>query len=374
MIRLIDRFAVRGEKRDDCTAKWRPRNPWQNYVALPFCERYPMREPTFFEQNKAKWNRYEEQLASPRELDPMELAELYEVLLADLAHVRTFYPQSDLVHALNALCARTHWAIYRHQSKTKVGWWAFWAKDLPLVLYRLRRFLLYSGLIFALSMAIGWVAAVEDMGFVRLVLGNDYVDMTLENIEMGDPMGVYKGGSSLIMFLEIALNNLWVAFLVFALGVLGGVGTIIGLPFWPFNLQTGLFFNGIMVGAFMGMFHSLGLSMEALPVIYIHGTLELSAIVIAGAAGMALGAGILIPGPHRRWHVVRKAAIDGFKIMLGLVPVFLLAAAFEGYVTRLTDMPAALKGLIIGGSLLFVIGYYVIYPWLMARMHAEDLG
>ncbi|MEO1449329.1 MAG: stage II sporulation protein M, partial [Bacteroidota bacterium] len=271
-----------------------------------------MREPTFFEQNKAKWARYEKNLAVARELNPLVLARQYEALLADLAHARTFYPQSDLVQSLNALCTQTHWAIYRNQSKTRVGWWAFWMTDLPLVLYRLRRYLLYAGLIFLLSVAIGWFGALEDMGFIRMVLGNDYVDMTMENIDAGDPMGVYKGESSFPMFLRIALNNLLVAFLVFALGSLAGVGTLMGLPFPPFNLQTGLFFNGVMVGAFMGIFHSQGLSTEALPVIYIHGTLELSAIVIAGGAGLAVGANILIPRVHSRWHAMRAAAVDGF--------------------------------------------------------------
>lgn len=331
-----------------------------------------MREPAFYQQNQAKWDQFAENLDRPQQISPAELAEQYEVLIADLAYARTFYPQSQLIGQLNDLSVRTHWLLYRHADKTNVGWWDFWRLELPQVLFRLRTYILYAGLIFLVSIAIGWFAAVEDLDFVRLVLGDAYVEMTLDNIAAGDPMGVYKGDSSLIMFLEIALNNIWVAFLIFALGSVCGLGTLVGLPFPPFNLQTGLFFNGIMIGAFMGMFHLQGLSRDALPVIYVHGTLELSAIVIAGAAGLALGARIIVPNAHSRWQAIRSAALDGFKVMLGLVPVFLLAAAFEGYLTRLTDMPAWSKGLIIGGSLVFILGYYVCYPWLLMRTHAKE--
>jgi uncharacterized membrane protein SpoIIM required for sporulation len=120
-----------------------------------------------------------------------------------------------------------------------------------------------------------------------------------------------------------------------------------------------------MIGAFLTFFHTQGVLAEALPVIYIHGTLEISAIVMAGGSGFMLGNSLLFPGPYTRLQSLQSAARDGVKILAGLSPVIVMAAFLESYITRLTDMPLAAKLLIIAGSLAFVLGYYV---WLPLRV------
>jgi uncharacterized membrane protein SpoIIM required for sporulation len=117
-----------------------------------------------------------------------------------------------------------------------------------------------------------------------------------------------------------------------------------------------------MLGAFEYYFFERGLGPESILVVFIHGTLEISAIIVAGAAGMVLGAGILFPGTYTRRQSTVMAARDGLKMLVGLMPVFLLAAFFEGYVTRYTGMPLWLSLSILGASLAFMIGYFVIYP------------
>ena len=140
------------------------------------------------------------------------------------------------------------------------------------------------------------------------------------------------------------------------MGLIGGVGTVFAL-----------FQNGVMLGSFEYYFFSRGIGPESILVVFIHGTLEISAIIVAGAAGMVLGAGILFPGTFSRRQSTVMAARDGLKMLVGLMPVFLLAAFFEGYVTRHTGMPIWLSLSILGASLAFVIGYFVIYP---ARLSA----
>lgn len=317
-----------------------------------------MREPLFLRQNKDKWLEYEAKLFGEQgeTIDPDRLAELYVQLTDDLAYARTFYPRSQTVKYLNGLAARTHLAIYKNKKEKKNRLITFWTEELPLINRAAHKHMWYSFLVFTFSFLIGAVSTVKQEDFVRVILGDSYVNMTIENIDRGDPMGVYKAENKLYMFLRIAKNNVQVSFIAFVMGVFCSVGTV-----WV------LFQNGVMLGAFLMFFQQRSLSLEAWPVIYIHGTLELSAIVIAGSAGFMLGNSILFPGTYTRFQSMQKGARKGIKMIVGLIPVFIIAAFLEGYVTRLTEMPMALKLLIILLSLGFVIGYYIVYPLYLSR-------
>ena len=102
-------------------------------------------------------------------------------------------------------------------------------------------------------------------------------------------------------------------------------------------------------------------------VVFVHGTLELTAIIIAGAAGLILGKSFLFPGTIRRIDAFKQGAKDGVKIMIGLMPVFALAAFFEGFITRLYNDISVLTTIITSLSVVFVIWYFVIYPIRLGR-------
>ena len=104
--------------------------------------------------------------------------------------------------------------------------------------------------------------------------------------------------------------------------------------------------------------------------IWIHGTLEISAIVLAGGAGFVMARGLLFPGTYSRRDSFRQAAAAGMKLVLGLVPVFVVAGFLEGFVTRHTEMPLAASLGIIGPSAAFILGYFVVYPWWLVRRGA----
>ena len=153
------------------------------------------------------------------------------------------------------------------------------------------------------------------------------------------------------MFFFIAVNNIQVSFTIFVLGILVSIGTV-----WQ------LFRNGVMVGAFQYYFFAKGLGWQSVLVIWIHGTLEISAIIISGAAGIVLGNSILFPGTHRRMDSLKRGGKDGLKLMIGLVPIFIAAAFLEGFVTRYSTMPIWLSLCILLASLSFVVWYFVVYP------------
>ncbi len=266
-----------------------------------------MREALFLKQNKDRWSSYEREPSS----DPDELAERFIQLTDDLAYARTFYPKSKTVQYLNGLAGSIHLAIYKNKKEKQNRLIEFWKYELPLVMARNQRALLYAFLFFTSFVLIGVLSAHYDENFIRLILGDGYVNMTNENIEKGDPFGVYKSRDPMTMFLTIAFNNIYVSFRVFVMGLMLGVGTVYGL-----------FYNGIMLGSFEYYFFSKGIGFDSILVVFIHGTLEISAIIIAGAAGLVLGNSILFPKTLTRMQSVIRGAKDGLKIIIGLLPVF----------------------------------------------------
>jgi uncharacterized membrane protein SpoIIM required for sporulation len=199
-------------------------------------------------------------------------------------------------------------------------------------------------------------SAANDENFIRGILGDGYVEMTEENIAKGDPFGVYKDENALLMFVRIAINNIRVSFITFVAGILLSIGTV-----W-FMLQ-----NGVMVGAFQYYFFTKGLGWASVLVIWIHGTLEISSIILSGAAGLVLGNSMLFPGTHRRLDSLKSGAKDGLKILVGVVPLLIVAATLEGYVTRYSEMPRVLSISILTVSFVFVVWYFGYYPIALER-------
>ncbi|MNI32473.1 hypothetical protein D3C85_1508630 [compost metagenome] len=117
-----------------------------------------------------------------------------------------------------------------------------------------------------------------------------------------------------------------------------------------------------MLGSFQYFFFSKGLGFQSVMVIWIHGTLEISAIVLAGAAGIILGNSLLFPKTYSRKVSVWRGAKDGLKIVIGLIPIFIVAAFFESFVTRHTEMPLVLSACILLSSAAFIAWYVFIYP------------
>ena len=316
-----------------------------------------MREAAFIKRNKPKWKSFETQRAA----GPDELADRFIELTDDLAYARTFYPESDNTAYLNTLAGQFHQTIYKNKKVKQNRVITFWKYELPLLFRNHQRQLFYAFIIFSVAVGIGALSAALDDSFVRLILGDSYVNMTLENIRKGDPMAVYKGQNEADMFLYITFNNIRVSFLAFIMGVFFSVGT-----FWI------LFQNGIMLGAFQYFFYKQGLLLTSVLTIWIHGTLEIAAIIIAGCAGFVMGNSLLFPKTYSRMYSFKKGARQGIKIVIGLVPVFITAGFLEGFVTRHTDMPLAMSLFIILSSAAFIVYYFIIYPRSLHNRNVTD--
>ncbi len=316
-----------------------------------------MREVAFIKQNKEKWLSFEKSIFNNQFKDPDELATLYIHLINDLSYAQTYYAKSKTISYLNQLAAKTFQKIYKTKRDDKNRFITFWKTEVPLIIYEYRQYVLYAFLIFSSFVAIGAVSAAHDDTFVRLILGDHYVNMTLENIENGDPVAVYKSGSNWGSFIGITLNNLYVGIKSFIFGVFGGFGT-----------GYILLHNGIMVGAFQYMFQAEGVLWESVRGIWIHGAMEIFAIVIEGAAGLMLGASILFPKTFSRIASFKIGVKDGVKILISTFPFTFSAGFLEGFVTRYSNiMPNWLSISIIVFTLSFISFYYLIYPYIIHK-------
>ena len=314
-----------------------------------------MREALFLRQNQARWQQYETKPTT----SPDELAARFVALTDDLAYAQTFYTASPTTAYLNALTGKLHLALYKNKPESGGRFGQFWVRELPLVVGRHHAVLGWALAFFVLCTALGALSAAYDDTFVRSILGDDYVNRTLENIHKGDPMAVYKGEDETSMFLQITFNNIKVALLTFAAGITLGAGT-----------GYMLFTNGLMLGAFQYFFYQQHVLAASVLTIWIHGTLEISSIVLAGGAGFVMAKGILFPGTYGRAESFRYAAREGGKLALGLVPIFILAGFLESFVTRHTEMPVAASVAIIGGSAAFIGWYFGWYPWRLRQQGA----
>lgn len=314
-----------------------------------------MRETQFIKQNKDKWAEFEDSLdGKPENAD--RLRDLFVQITDDLSYSRTFYPNRSVRVYLNGLAQGVFKQLYRSKPSSLSSLATFWTLELPLEVYRARRSFYLALLLFALSFGIGMLSCAMDPEFAEVILGDSYVEMTRTNIESGDPMAVYKEKGRFDMFLGITFNNIYVAFLAFSMGVFLGIGSIVIL-----------ISNAVMVGCFQYFFIEQGLFWDSFLTIWIHGTLEISAIVIATAAGITMGHGPAFPGTFTRLQAFQQSARRGAKIMLGTVPLFIIAGFLEGYLTRQTELSPYFRGEFILQCLLFVLFYFWWYPRFLHR-------
>ena len=319
-----------------------------------------MKETKFIEHNKKKWNRFEE-LYESKSNDPEELSDLYMDITDDLSYAQTFYPKRTVRVYLNQLAQKVYTGVHKQKGESLRKFLTVWQTSLPLEIYRSRKNLLFALVAFLIYSIIGAATTYVDPEFPRAVMGDGYVDMTLQNIQNGNPLAVYESDRQIDMFIMITTNNLKVAFLTFAVGFL-----------FTFGTHILMFYNGVMLGAFQYFFHAKGLLITSFLGIWIHGAFEISAIVLAAGAGITAGNGLLFPKSYTRLQSLQLSTKRGLKIMLSLVPFIIIAGFLESFVTaNYQELPNWSKWMLIMLSFAIILFFYVFYPMYVARKHPE---
>lgn len=310
-----------------------------------------MKETRFVRQNKEKWLQ-SEQLLEGENKDPEKLSTLFTQVVDDLSYSQTYYKNRSVRVYLNNI-ARNFFSILSNKRRdNKNHFKAFWLTELPQIVIYCRRELLISLAVFLLAAAIGVFSSARDETFPEYILGQGYMEITKENIKKGDPMAIYKDKNQLEMAWQIISNNIQVAFRTYVLGIFMSIGTLLIM-----------IYNGIMIGTFQYYFAQQDLLATSAMTIWLHGTLEISSIIIAGGAGLTLGSGLLFPGTYTRLQAFQLSAVRSLKLVFGIAPILIIAGIIESFLTRYTEVPAFAKLTLIFLSALFIVGYFIVYPW-----------
>jgi uncharacterized membrane protein SpoIIM required for sporulation len=280
----------------------------------------------FVSERQPSWNELETQLGAakrrPERLGAdgvRRLGELYRAAAADLAHARRRYPGDPVVRRLEELVGRARHVVYAAPSRRppllafiRHGYWRLVAER-PVLL------LLAAVLLFGPALLSGsW--AVEDPGAAIGLVPEEYRSVTEPRPE-GTDLG-HSAEEQTAISSSIFINNIQVSLLAFAGGALVGLGTALVLVY-----------NGVFLGAVAGLAGGAGNGDDLFELVVAHGVLELSLIVVAGAAGLRIGWAIVDPARRTRVESLVTEARRGIAIVIGTAPWFVVAGIVEGFVT-----------------------------------------
>jgi len=286
----------------------------------------------FVRGRKSGWDELEQLLAAPgrRTLGQLEhLDRLYRRASSDLASAQARFPGTDVERHLTQLVGRALGTIYRPARASPGALRAFYAHAYPALVQREGRYVLAAALLLMCGMGLGaGVVAAEPRGAELLVPAAIRASLEAHELWTDSLLAVAPESASA----SIATNNLAVLGSLFAGGLLLGLG--------PVALLT---FNGAHLGAVLACAHHHGMLGALLGFVAAHGPVELSVLVLAGAAGLVLGHAVLEPGEWSRAEALRRRGRDAVLLALGAAPALAAIAVLEGYVSPGTWLPAGLK-------------------------------
>jgi uncharacterized membrane protein SpoIIM required for sporulation len=308
----------------------------------------------WLEKRRQHWVRLEHLVGtrarrSVRTLSPSELQELallYRQTASDLAAVREDVTSAQLAIYLNQLMGRAHNLIYSGRRAKPKGIWTFYKDTYPRIFRETFPDTFAAFLIFFVAGVAAFLVALGDPGFTRFLLGPAMIN-SIEHHQMWTQsiVTVKPLASSAIL-----TNNLTVAFTTFALGITAGVGTV-----WMMLL------NGLLIGVVGEACWRAGMSLQLWSFVAAHGVLELPAIFIAGGAGLGIARGLLFPGRLPRRASLAKAGARSVRLVLGAVPLLLVAGFTEGFVSP-SSLPAPVKFLVAASLATLLVLYLTKKP------------
>jgi uncharacterized membrane protein SpoIIM required for sporulation len=307
----------------------------------------------FVEERKGEWKRLEEianKISSSRKAkiskeDLWDFPRLYSAAVADLSIIRSASRRSraaeDILDYLNKLVLRAHGVIYKRPPFHWSMVWRFFSVRFGSAVRREWPYLAISIGIFTFFALAGFALSMNEPEFIPLLVSDQIID----KVERGqvwfkDLYGIAPAASAGLMS-----HNISVTFLVIASGITFGLGVI---------YLMGL--NGLLIGTVAALCLQNDLSLELWSFVLPHGAFELTAIFLAGAAGLIIGHGLADPGPHRRSQILKYCGARAGDLILGLIPMLIIAGFIEAYFS-----PSPLPELVRLGVGFALIGLIILY-------------
>ncbi len=303
----------------------------------------------FLETRLKNWQRLEEltqrvakyRLRNLRGEEVREFGRLYRRTAADLAIAREEVRDRRLINYLNYLVSRAHGAIYRSESSGFGVIGDFFRFELPAVFRRTFSYTLVAFLLFLLPGIFAFTVVFLDEGYARRV-----APALAYRVENRINWTQSLNDSNELGATSILTNNIQVTFYAFGGGLLVGIGTVLAMAF-----------NGWLFGLVMGLcvkerFWEIPTFVAA------HGVIELTAIFIAGGAGLMIGKALLMPGDRRRIDALVVNGGEAVKLILGCIPMLIVAGFIEGFLSP-SGVSPFYKFSVSAASGLFLIAYFL---------------
>lgn len=252
-----------------------------------------------------------------------EFYRLYQKTAQNLSYSQTYFPNEKVTYYLNDLVSKAHNLLYKDQVTSLGQLRRFFSQTFIKLLTEQWHAIVMAMILFVLGMIGGFFAVLQDPLNMYTILPAD-IAYAVDPEYLGSSDGMVD---SPFVSAYIMTNNIRVAFLAFAGGITLGLLTVYVM-----------IYNGIIVGALAGVFWHAGKTYEFWAYIVPHGMIELTAIFIAGGAGLLMGYRLLVPGDYSRGYHLKQQAIRSVQLLLGTIPLFIIAAIIEGYIT-----PAAIS-------------------------------
>lgn len=333
----------------------------------------------WLEKRKSHWIRLEQLLDQCHKhglkaltrSELQELGLLYRQAAADLSAVREDPTAQYYARSLNLLLARAHNTIYSGEKSSPFKVLHFYRYTYPEIFRRQLPYVTTAFLIFVAGAIVGLLITITRPDFMRVVLGPEMMQ-SIERHEMWthSVVAIKPAAASGIM-----TNNMTVSFITFAFGIIVPFGSVVLLVFRMWVLPDTivlLFFNGMMLGV-VGTacwLHSMSLSLWSF--VAPHGVLELPAIFIAGGAGLMVTRAMFFPGLLPRRDSIARAGGEAIKLVLGTVPILIIAGTIEGFISPSGLAPRWKFVLAAANAAIFFL--YLFLPVRKETIPAESTG
>lgn len=280
---------------------------------------------------------------------------LYQKSAQHLSYCQTYFPKEDVTQYLNGLVAKSHNLLYKDQmSSFQQIRYFFSTKFIGLLLEQWKAVVI-AMILFTFGALGSFISVMNDPLHLYSILPGQIAN-NVDPEQLGKNAGAVDAS---LMSASIMTNNIQVAIFAFAGGVTFGFITVYLL-----------IYNGIILGALAALFWHYGKSYDFWAYIVPHGMIELTAIFIAGGAGLLMGYKLLVPGEYTRGFQLKQQAKRSVQMMLGTIPLFVIAGVIEGFIT-----PAAIsleaKYFVAFLTVISLILYMVIGRTLLTKKTAN---
>ncbi len=295
-----------------------------------------MKIDQFIEQKKTSWNRLSEliKLAEQRGLKQfdrnslLELGRLYRQASSDLSYTKSSFKDREIINYLNQLVARAHSQIYLPPPFNIWHIAKFYLSVFPVLFRQSFSYILLSCMIFVISYIFSYVIVKTDTATAGIFLPDEFVIPVEEGLKENQVKASFPTSMAPELSSKIMTNNISVGFKAFAFGITAGIGTVYVL-----------IFNGFMLGSLAALFNHYHYDIHFWSLILPHGITELVAIFISGGAGLILADGMINPGDLTRIDSMKTKGHKAIRLILGVIPMFIIAGIIEGFITPLDISP-----------------------------------